>query len=158
MPCGVHCSVTFWTPQGGMGMSTHSGVCCSHSVDYHLFCTVKKNKFFNTVNEHWFHIHSIMETENKTDKGKTKGLHREILKTGLLHKDFCVKKLWKVQRDKWKKRRCLHRDAKNRMCGLDGSALVGYFQKWNNGPHMRILCSTWNPQENSLEKGIIEQQ
>ncbi len=37
-----------------------------------------------------------METENKTEKGKTTGLHREILKTGLLHKEFCVQSLWEV--------------------------------------------------------------
>ncbi len=42
--------------------------------------------------------------------------------------------------------------------GLNQRALMGYFQQWNNGPHKRILCSTWTPQDNSLEKRIIEQQ
>ena len=44
----------------------------------------------------WFHIHSRMETENKTEKGNTKGLHRGILKTWALHKEFCVQSLREV--------------------------------------------------------------
>ncbi len=51
-------------------------------------------------------------------KGNTKGLYRGILKTGLLHREFCVQSLWKVlnYRDKGKNKRCLHRDAKTGRC------------------------------------------
>ncbi len=51
-------------------------------------------------------------------KEKTKGLHREILKIGLLHKEFCVQSLREVlnYRDKGKNKRCLHRDAQTGMC------------------------------------------
>ncbi len=61
-----------------------------------------------------------------------------------------------VQRALWTKECMQHRAVW--VLGDYGSALVGFFQKWNNGPHKRILCSTWTPQDNSLEKGIIEEQ
>ncbi len=50
-------------------------------------------------------------------KGKTNGLPRGILKTGLLHKKFCVQSLWEIlnYRDKGKNKSCLHSDAKTRM-------------------------------------------
>ncbi len=60
------------------------------------------------------HIHYLMLGDREQNrKGKTKGLHREILKTGLLHKEFCVQRLWEAlnYRDKGKNKRCLHRDA-----------------------------------------------
>ncbi len=54
-----------------------------------------------------------MENENKTEKGKTKGLHRGILQTRVLHKNFYVQSLWKIfnYMYKGKTKRCLHKNA-----------------------------------------------
>ena len=51
-------------------------------------------------------------------KQKTKGLHRGILKTGVLHKEFCAQSLWENLKcgNKRKNNRSLHRDAFLRMC------------------------------------------
>ncbi len=54
--------------------------------------------------------------QNKT--GKTKCLHMELLKTGVLHREMCVQSLWETvkYRNKGKNKRLLHKDAFLRMC------------------------------------------
>ena len=56
-------------------------------------------------------IRYLMETEDKT-KEKTKGLHRGILKTGVLHKEFCAQSQWENLKcgNKRKNNRSLHRE------------------------------------------------
>ena len=70
----------------------------------------------NTCYYYYYYIGYLLET--KDEKGKIKWLHREILKSGVLHKKFCVQSLWEnlKYRDNGKNKRCLHRDAYLRMC------------------------------------------
>ncbi len=58
--------------------------------------------------------------QGQNKKGKTKGLHMEILKTGVLHKEICVQSLRETVkcRDKGKNKRMLQKDAFLRMCVL----------------------------------------
>ena len=52
-----------------------------------------------------------LKIEDKIKREKIKGLHREILKSGVFHKEFCVKSLWEnlKYRDKRKTKGCINR-------------------------------------------------
>ncbi len=56
--------------------------------------------------------------QGQNKKEKTKGLHMEILKTGVLHEEICEQSLWETVkcRDKGKNKRMLHKDAFLRVC------------------------------------------
>ncbi len=61
-------------------------------------------------------IRYLMETENKTKKGKRKGLHRGILKTRVLHRECCVQSLSEDMSTTGTKERTKDVSVKNRMC------------------------------------------
>ena len=91
------------------------------------------------------HFQYLVETKDKRKEKKEekKGLHRGILKTGVLHKEFCAQSLEENLKlgNKRKNNRSLHRDAFLRMCAWMCGEGLGVTVRSCMGVWMwRVLC------------------